>query len=181
MIDIAKQIFGWLIAVGIIFFCLVLLWALVRFSVISKWRTRGWQKRLRQPQVEIVAAHWQVRLPAALDSFYRNSDAIELEEFCLTRSVSPPAAKWFVHGFIPLTVVDLLEWIKITGVPGLPIATGGEDGKSTYYLPFESLRHGFPTPVLIRSAGGLPDVEAAPTIEDFTQFQPIDDADEEDE
>ena len=40
---------------------------------------------------------------------------------------------------------------------------------------------GLPTPVLLRPAGGLPDVEVAPTIEDFTQFQPIDDAEEDDE
>ena len=181
MIDFAKQILSWVITIGIIFFCLVLLWAFVRFSVISQWRTRGWQKRLRQPQVDTVAAHWQVQLPAVLESFYRSSDVIELEEFCLTGSVSPPATKWFVHGFIPFTVVDLSEWIRITGVPGLPIATGGEDGKSTYYLPFESLRHGLPAPVLLRPAGGLPDVVVAPTIEDFTRFQPIDDMDEDEE
>ncbi len=174
MIAFLQQMFGVTIAVGIILFCLILLWFIVRFSIVSERRTHGWQKRLRQPEVDLVAAHWQLQLPVGLASFYRNSDVIELAEFFLTDSTTSGSVKWFIYKFIPFTIVDLSEWIKITGVPGLPIATGGDDNKSTYYLPFETLRKGLPTPVLLRSPDNSPDIQIASSIEEFIKFQRLD-------
>ena len=178
--DFLKQAFFMLLCVFVAGFCFVLLWASIRFGVISNQRTRGWQNRLRQPQLEEVAAHWNVTLPAALETFYRETSWIERGEFRLARSASPSESRWHVHSFIPLTVRDLKQWIAITDAPGLPLATGGDDGKSVFYLPFDALRRDARAPVLMRPAG-LPVVEVACDIEAFARFNASFYSDDDDE
>lgn len=181
MIDLIQQIFKFALALCFVLGCLMMLYYIFRFAVLSEWRTRGWQQRLRHPELAAVTANWKVELPSILESFYQDADFVELNEFYLARSTSQPSEKWFIFNIVPFTIIDLTEWVKITNVPGLPIAVGGDDDKSIYYLPFENLRSGSPVPVMLRPAGGLPALEVASTIEEFMQFHLIEDpyADEE--
>lgn len=59
--------------------------------------------------------------------------------------------QWHMYRFLPLTSGDLSEWLKATGVPGLPIAIDGDKG--AYYLPFADLKAGKAPPVLLRLPG----------------------------
>jgi hypothetical protein len=117
-----------------------------------------------------------VRLPRLLEEFYRSSGLVECFEFYL----APPGAghpRWYIAHFVPLTSRDVAEWLKVTGVPGIPIALDGDKG--TYYLPFEALRQSGSPPVLFRAPGlGRQDTEVAPSLEDFIGFQRVEAPDE---
>lgn len=163
------QLFGYIISGVVILIGVLLLAVIIRSSLASGGRSHDWKERLRQPQIDDVAANWKVNLPTVLETFYREAEFIDREMYYLTRSHSSRDEKWFVSGFIPLTPLDLKEWIKITRVPGLPLATGGENGKSIYYLPFEQLHADPPTRVMMRP-DGMPPVQVAASIEDFVRF-----------
>lgn len=156
------------------------LWVIIR-SIIAERRLRGWESRLAQPCLEEVEAKWGVRLPRVLEEFYR-SGAAERSEFYLVPPGADRGPRWFVNGFIPLTVRDISEWIRGIDLPGIPIALDGDKG--FYYLPVEALRGGGPCPVLHRDLGGrwpFTDAAVAPSVEDFVQFRALEPSGEDDE
>jgi hypothetical protein len=150
---------------------LAFLWVYIRYGTISEYRTRGWKGRLPHPRLEEVEARWRVRLPRQLEALYRAGGIAEMAEVYLAPPRPGPSRRWFVAHFIPLTAQDLAEWIKITNVPGLPVAIDGDKG--TYYLPISGPQGGS-LPVLLRGPGKPGhDIEVAPSLEDFLRFLPV--------
>jgi len=134
------------------------LWIIIRWGIILEYRTRDEWKRLRDPCLEELEAEWGIKLPDELEAFYRTSDVIDRSEFYLV----PPGVdrpRWFIMGFYPLTKVFAPEFIKATGLPGIPIANDG-DNKAEYYLPFTSLREGA-IPHVVRREYGAKDIEVS--------------------
>lgn len=151
---------------------LALVLAMHRFSVISSRRTRGWKGRLQQPEVLKVEAKWQIQIPPSLLTLFR-SDLVTRSEFYLAPLATDQPNWWYVAHFIPLTCKDVSEWIKITRVPGIPIAINGQ--KKAYYLSFHELRTGNSPRVLLRLPGPSHtsrDVEVASCIEHLMRFEP---------
>jgi hypothetical protein len=168
---IKEQILPVAVTVACTAVVLAVLWFYIRFGIISEYRTRGWKDRLPHPRLEEVEVRWGVRLPRQLEALYRAGGVAAMEEVYLAAPGPGPSPPWFVAHFIPLAVRDLAEWIKITSVPGLPVAV--DDDKGTYYLPFSGLRGGSP-PVLLRGPGKPGhDLKVAPSLEDFLRFLPV--------
>ncbi len=159
------------VGIAIVIGCFYLLWAIIRFSVIGPRRSRGWQKRLRKPQVSEIESKWDVHLPPALETLFQSS-VVERFEFYLAPPGTDRARWYYVSRFIPMTERDVSEWIATTKVPGIPIAL--DAGKGTYYLPYEPLRAGQETPVLLRAGGRkAKDTEVASSVEHFLRYQPM--------
>jgi hypothetical protein len=66
--------------------------------------------------------------------------------------------------------------IKVTGVPGIPLALAA--GEGAYYLPFEALRGGRPCPVLLQEPGDRTPTEVAASADEFARFEPVPPSDE---
>lgn len=62
---------------------LLVLWSIVRFSIISPLRTRGAAERLRHPDVPGVERVCGFRLPRELGDFYAHSPLVDMTEFYL--------------------------------------------------------------------------------------------------
>jgi hypothetical protein len=165
-----QQMIGWIGSFVLVGGGLLLLRAILRFSIISPRRTRGWKNRLHQPNLPEVESTWKVQLPRSLESLFQ-SNIVELSEVYLSPAGIGGSARWYVARFIPFTSRDLAEWIKITSVPGFPLAIDGDEG--VYYLSFDDLRDSQPPAVLFRAPGMKQATEVARTIEDFMQFQPV--------
>jgi len=126
-----------------------------------------------------LAAEWNVQIPDILGTFYRKSGIVQLCNFFL---VAPEAdtPRWYVACFIPLTKVDIAEWLKATRVPGIPLAVNGTKG--TYYVAFDSLKRGGLVPVFLREPGlGRKDTLVASSLEEFTRFRAIEASAEDEE
>jgi hypothetical protein len=115
-----------------------------------------------------VEAKWNVKLPGGLAALYA-SELVDNAEIYLGAAGAEAKQSWHFDEFFPLTARDLSEHLKITGVPGLPIATDGDKG--TYYLPFAQLRDGKTVPVLLRTPNEKEDVEIAASVEEFVKFE----------
>lgn len=165
-----EQVATWFVYFIIATLCLFL-GVIVRFSILSSFRARGWRRRLRDPKIAEVESKWEVQLPRTLESFFR-SDMVERCEFYLAPPGSDRESEWwYVAGFVPLTCRDVTDWIKTTRVPGIPLADDGSKG--VYYLPFDQLRQGEPPSVMLRPAGRrAKDVVVASSVEEFVQFEP---------
>lgn len=147
---------------GITIFCLFLLWVIIRFAIISPIRTRGAGRRLRKPQPTEVEKKWRVKLPSALARNFQEHPVIERGEVYLAPVVSDRDGWLYIHSFIPLTVQDISEAKKSSGVPGIPIAL---ENKGTYYLPSSSLHGDGGVPVILRM--GKKDRQVAASVEEF--------------
>jgi hypothetical protein len=158
--------FAAVVCLGLLFF----LGAIIRFSFIGGARARGSEKRLRQPALSEIEAKWGVKLPQSLETYFR-SDIVGGSDFYLAPPGTDQSKCWYIEGFLPLTRRDVSEWIKITNVPGIPIAL--DASKGTYYLPFDSLREDPQAPVLLRLPGRTrKDVEVASSVEELLRFEP---------
>jgi hypothetical protein len=153
--------------------CFGLLWFLVvmiRFSFVGGARAKGSEKRLQRPALSEVEAKWGVKLPQSLETYFR-SEIVTRSDFYLAPPGSDQSKWWYIESFLPLTRRDVSEWIKITNVPGIPIAL--DASKGTYYLPFQSLRQKLQAPVLLRLPGrARKDVEVASSVEELLHFEP---------
>jgi hypothetical protein len=162
-----REAIGLVLAVVFVAGGIAVLLAIVWFSIISPRKRRGSHLRLHTPNPAEVAAKWNVKLPTALEELYAGT-LVDGAEVCLA---APGADRsWHFYEFIPLTVADISEALKISRVPGLPIALDGDKG--TYYLPFERLKEGQTAPVLLRLPGGKrEDVQVSSSVEQFLKFE----------
>ena len=164
------EAFDLLLAIAFLAGCLSVLWMILRFSVFSSLRRRGAKDRLHKPNVAEIEAKWKIKLPRALESLY-GSPLVEISETYIAAPGADREHQWHIYEFIPLTSRDLSEWLKITRVPGLPIAIDGDKG--TYYLPFKDLKKSGAPPVLLRLPGLKgEDVEVASSVDEFMRFEP---------
>lgn len=150
---------------GITILCLMLLWVIVRFAIISPMRTRGADRRLRKPQAKEVEAKWRITLPSTLATLFREHPIVERSEFYLAPDAADRARLLYVYSFVPLTVRDISEAKKASGVPGIPIAL---ENKGAYYLPTTALKGTGPVPVVLRKYNK--DTQVARNVEDFFGF-----------
>ena len=145
---------------------------IVRFWIIGSARTSGWRVRLQRPEKSAVEANWNIRLPGSIETYFR-SEIPSRSEFYLAPPGSEKSEWWYIERFIPLTCRDLIDWISVTNVPGIPIAIDGSKG--TYYIPFEPSRQISLCPVLLRLPGHKrEDRKVASTFDEFANFEPRD-------
>lgn len=157
-----KEILYLAITVPIILGLLYLLWVIIRFAVISDIKTKGAKGRLRVPDPDGVASICGFRPAREIVEFFQSADVIECPEFHFVDTRSSPPKGWFIGGFIPMTPVDAREWLKITQVPGLPIADNCDGG--VYYLASSGSVY------LSAPRSHKTDLLVADTIEAFTKF-----------
>jgi hypothetical protein len=156
-----KDIFAWLITAIFVGALLALLYAIIRYSVISPFLTRGRSSRLRKPNIDGMRSLVGFAPAFSLVNFYRNWPHLEKTEYYLVDSLKK--ANWFIGAFMPLSKIDAREWINVSGKHGVPIAT--DMNKGTYF---------------VTSAGAIelwsPNVEGgqakvADSIEELMQFR----------
>ncbi len=152
-------ILSWLFVGG----CLFLLWGIIRFSIVSKWRTRGATDFLRKPDIAGVSAACGFAVPSELGDFYREVAFIDQGEFDLVDPGQSPPKRWFIGEFLPLIPAVAKEWRAIGRVKGLPIAT--DMNKGIYCLSGS----GAVTLESPNVAGGS--VVVASSIEDLRRFR----------
>jgi hypothetical protein len=146
----------------------VVLLAIVRFSIISPMLARNARGRLHKPDLPEFEAKWNVKLPAALEALYA-SELMDSAEVYLGPLGANAKQSWHFYKFFPLTVRDLSEQLKIARVPGLPIASDGDKG--IFYLPFAQLKDKTTVPVLLRTPNEKGDVGMAASVEEFLKFE----------
>lgn len=162
--EFLRPIFGWAFGVLLIGGCLLLLYAILRFSIISPFLTRGSRHRLRKPITDGIGKLCGMEPPADLIRFHEEAPFIEDTEFYLADTSVDPAVSWPIGGFIPISARDIRESQKIMRVAGIPIAT--DMGKGTYFVDSSGA-------VLLKS----PDIASgqmvvAPSIARFSGFRP---------
>jgi hypothetical protein len=121
-------------AVSLVFVsgCLMALWAILRFSVVSPVRMEALKGRLRHPDAEGVAEVCGFPVPAALVTLYLEAPFIELVEFDLIDTSQSPGRVRRIGAFKPLVGSVIEEWRTITGNRELPIAD--DQDKGVYYV-----------------------------------------------
>jgi hypothetical protein len=118
-----------IVAVLAVAILLLVLGAIVRFSIVSSWRTRGSSDRLSQLDAEGVERVCGFPVPEDLVELYREGSLTRLVEFSLVDRHQQPNKRWFFGGFYPLTSQDVLEQRKIHGITtGIPIADDMDKG-----------------------------------------------------
>jgi hypothetical protein len=121
------------VAVVAIATLLLLLGAIIRFSIVSSWRTRGGRDRLSQPDVVGVGRVCGFSVPEDLVQFYREGSLTRLVEFSLVDKSKEPNLTWSFGGFYPLTSQDVMEQRRIHGITaGIPIAD--DMNKGVYFV-----------------------------------------------
>jgi hypothetical protein len=142
----------------------LLLWAVVRFSIVSSRRMKGAEDRLRSPDPTGVETVCGFRPSADLVDLYRNAPMMTRSELILVDHSSDSARTWSIGGFFPLTAPDVSEMRAVTGVrDGIPIADDMEKG--TYFAAKDGR-------ILFRPPGaGMPDIEVAPSASVLAGFE----------
>jgi len=149
---------------------LLFLGVIIRFSIIGSVRAKGSEKRLQRPEFSDIESTWGAKLPDSLETYFRR-EIVRRSDFYLAPPGSNPSEWWYNEGFLPLTCRDVSEWIKVTNVPGIPIAR--DASKGTYYIPFKSPQTHLQSPVLLRLPGRKQeDRQVASRIDEFLQFEP---------
>ena len=145
---------------------LAILSVIVRFSIVSPWKTRGAAKRLRTPQIDGIEHIVGFPPPPELLALYQAPFIESMEFYLVDRSKAPPAI-WPIGAFNPLTAQDVREQKKVVEVDGIPIADDLDKGM--YYVT----RSGA---VRLRSPD-VPsnDVEVAPSVMTLLSFERRDD------
>lgn len=107
----------------------VLLGAVIRFSVVSFWRTKGSAGRLRRPEPREVESICGFPPPPELIHFFTHSPFVERTEFELVDRSHEPPRTWPFGWFVPLTARDIKEARAIHSVrDGIPIAADLDKG-----------------------------------------------------
>lgn len=127
-----SEVVGQIVALGLVAGLVVLLASIVRFSIVSSFRMRNANARIRSPSLAAVERVIGFRPPAEMESFYRDSRLVSKRDIVLVGSGEPVAEKWEISFFIPMSAVDVNEWRRIGGVDGIPFASDGNKG--IYYV-----------------------------------------------
>jgi len=115
------------VALGVVGMLLLVLGAIVRFSIVSSVRTRGARGRLRRPDPAGVASICGFAPPPELVELFARAPYVERMEFALVDSALQ--RRWTIGEFIPLTKRDVSEARVVHGVSdGIPIADDGDKG-----------------------------------------------------
>jgi len=155
------------VAIIAIMMLALVLGAVVRFSVVSSWRTRNAEDRLSHPDVDGVERACGFPPPADLVRMYRERSLTTLAEFSLVDTARNPHQTWSFGGFYPLTYKDVSEQRKIHGITtGIPIAD--DMAKGVYYVTSTGT-------IRFRPPGrNATEREVAPSAEALSRFQIVD-------
>jgi hypothetical protein len=146
---------------------LLLLWSILRFSIISQWRTRGAEKRLRRPLSREVERTCGFSPPRELVEMYKKAPFVEMTEFHMVDRSKTPVKAWLIGGFSPLTAVDILERRAASGVSeGIPIAD--DLGQGVYLVTRDGA-------VIFRENGSDDPEEVATGAREFAGFEVCED------
>jgi hypothetical protein len=126
---------GYFMAAILIGSGLLLLGAIVRFSILSPIRVRRSKSSLRHPDLAGVTEICGFNLPQELAALYRSAQYVERIEFELVDHSSKPPVVWPIGSFKPVTVPAVRESQAIHPVPGVPIADNLDKG--VYYIDRE--------------------------------------------
>ncbi len=108
---------------------IAILWAIVRFSIVSPKRTAGAATRLRAPDLIGAAKAAGFHPPPEIEEFYLESPLVEMQECVLIDSSKQPPREWPLARFFPISEVDVAERLAVAGLSGvLPIASDLEKG-----------------------------------------------------
>ena len=153
-----------IVAVVAVAMLLLVLDAIVRFSIVSSRRTRVAGDRLSRPDAAGVERVCGFPPPADLVQMYRERSLTRLVEVSLIDKTQQPNKTWFFGGFYPLTSQDVLEQRKIHGITrGIPFADDMDKG---VYLVTREGR------IMFRPAGRKADeMEVAPSAEALSRFE----------
>jgi hypothetical protein len=164
--ETVKNAVGLIVAIGFIAGLLFLLWAIIRFSIFSRVKTRGAHNRIRKPESEGISSICGFELSEELIDLYRNAEFIERTEFYLVNRLHTPPQGWFIGGFFPLSSIDVKENRKVSHVSGIPIADDLDKG--VYYVSQDG--------TVLLDAPNRKDrrVVVAPNIAAFAHFEPTD-------
>ncbi len=130
--ELLRAIFGWTLGIALFGGCLLLLYVILRFSIISPFLTRGSKDRLRKPIADGISKLCGFEPQDDLIQFYKAADFVENTEFYLVDTSINQNISWQIGGFIPICVRDIRESQKIMRVAGIPIATDMDKG--TYFV-----------------------------------------------
>ena len=157
------RIVGTVIAVTVIAGLMFLLYTIIRFSIVSAAKTKGWQRRLRHPDPDGIDKVSGFQPPQDLIDFYRQASFLESMEFCLLDHSKKPSAAWSIGGFNPLTAADVRKQTKVSGVRGIPIADDMDKGM--YFVA--------KTGAVMLASPNIPgrETEVAPDITSFARFE----------
>jgi hypothetical protein len=155
--------------IGLLFlaFMIFLLVAFLRFTVVSDWRTRGAEGRLRYPAPSEVAGIVGFAPPADLVPFFEQAPFVERGEFQLVDRAHGAGRAWDISHFTPLTARDVREALAnchLTQV--IPIAWDMDKG--VYVVTREG--------AVILDSPNVPgrQVQVAATVREFGRFEPRD-------
>jgi hypothetical protein len=161
---------GFLVAIAFLGLMLLVLWSIVRFSIISPWLTRGADRLLRSPDIRGVERLCGFGLPDDLQRLFRSTAFVEMAEFSLVDPESRQAEVWQINGFIPLIPKSVREWQKIAACQEVPIATDYDKG---VYVVDDVGR------VLLRAPErGRAPILVAPSVQAFSRFAVVPDSEE---
>jgi hypothetical protein len=159
-----REIVGYIASAAFVAFLLFVLGAIIRFSIISRHKTKNARARLRHPDPEAVEGLCGFAPPPELVAMHTSAPFVELVEFYLIDRSTKPPRSWFIGGFIPLTAKDVSEHRKISGMlEGIPIAD--DLTKGTYYVN----RGGS---VMLRTPNRRgPDLQVARDVNELASFE----------
>lgn len=163
-----SQVAGITLGITAVGLLLLLLYAVLRFSVVSSLRTKGARTRLRRPEPGGIAKVCGFSPPEELVDFYLRCPFVESMEFYLVDRSTAPVTCWAIGEFSPLTIQDVREQRAILGpkLKGIPI--GSDMGKGGYYVS----KNG--AVMLFSPNVDQWTIQVAPNVKAFADFEPVD-------
>ena len=157
------SVIGTVITILVVLALVQVLYGIIRFSVISPIKTKGAKERLRHPEPHGIETVSGFSPSAELLAFYQQAPFLEDVEFYLLDRSKQPSIAWSIGGFSPLTVVDVRENRKVSGVNGIPIADDLDGG--VYFVATDGR--------VMLSSRNVPgrEVEVAPSVTVFANFE----------
>jgi len=143
---------------------LLVLGAIVRFSIVSPVRMRGAHDRLQDPDAAGVERVCGFPPPPDLVELYRDGALTRRSEFALVDTTREPARTWSFGGFYPLTGQDVMEQRKVHRITtGIPIADDLDKG--VYFVTRDGR-------IMFRPPGcATSEVEVAPSATALSRFE----------
>ncbi|WP_031370499.1 hypothetical protein [Lysobacter antibioticus] len=127
--DVVLSFLGYALCAVIVFALVFMLWAILRYSIVSPWMTRDSMAALRRPDLDGTGRLVGFALPIEAGDFYDAAPFLQRLEFVL---VAPSGQRWEIGRFYPLVPRHVRENRKVHGTKNLPIAS--DQGKGVYVL-----------------------------------------------
>ena len=138
--DTVEFVFGSVIFGILVLGCVGLLITIIRLSIISGIKTRGSNRRIRNPDLGSIKDGLGYTAPTELLDFFKNHPAAQLNEISVKNRLSGQIIS--ICNFIPFSLIDIEECRKVTGCSGVPLATDFEKGVYHICIDHKSVDYG---------------------------------------